>query len=74
MSILLDVKEIEVCNRPWWLDREGDYFDNYDPVQLVKITGKKIALKLQAIYNLPDEGMFHKKLGEFIEKLMEEVQ
>ena len=34
---------------------------------------KEIALKLQAIYNLPDEGMFHKKMGEFIEKLMEEI-
>lgn len=34
---------------------------------------KKILIKLQAIYNLPDEGMFHKKMGEFIEELMEEV-
>jgi len=34
---------------------------------------KAIAIKLQAIYNLPDGGMFNKKMGEFIEELNEEV-
>lgn len=41
---------------------------------LVKAQAKKILIKLQAIYNLPDEGMFHKKMGEFIKELMEEVK
>jgi len=40
---------------------------------IAKAQAKKILIKLQAIYNLPDEGMFHKKMGEFIEELMEEV-
>ncbi len=35
---------------------------------------KEIAIKLQSNYNLPDEGMFHKKLGDFIKELMEEVK
>ena len=33
----------------------------------------KILIRLQAIYNLPDGGMFNKKLGEFIKELKEEV-
>ena len=38
---------------------------------LKKSQAKKIVLKLQSIYNLPDEGMFHKKMGEFIKELLE---
>ena len=40
---------------------------------LLRIQAKKILIELQAIYNLPDGGMFNKKLGEFIKSLQEEV-
>ncbi len=39
--------------------------------QANKAQAKKILNKLQSIYNLPDEGMFHKKMGEFIQELLE---
>ena len=50
----------------------SDWCAGYDAG--AKAQAKKILIKLQAIYNLPDEGMFHKKMGEFIQELMEEVQ
>lgn len=34
---------------------------------------KAIAIKLQAIYNIADLGTSDRKMGEFIQKLMEEV-
>lgn len=53
----------------------GDYADIYVVIDAsAKAQAKKILIKLQAIYNLPDEGMFHKRLGEFIQSLMEEVK
>ena len=38
-----------------------------------KAQAKKIALELQSIYKLPDLKMEHERMGEFIEKLMEEI-
>ena len=38
-----------------------------------KAQAKKILIELQAIYNLPDGGMFHKKMGEFIKGLEDEI-
>ena len=62
----------------WLGNPENDPSTNVYPapdyIKLVKSTGKKIAIKLQAIYNLPDGGMFHKKMGEFIEQLLKEVK
>ncbi len=42
--------------------------------KVLKAQAKKILIQLQTIYNLPDEGMFHKQMGEFIEDLMGEVE
>ena len=39
--------------------------------RITKAQAKKILIELQAIYNLPDGGMFHKKLGDFIQELLE---
>ncbi len=39
--------------------------------KVLRAQAKKILIKLQRIY--ADEGMFHKKMGEFIEELLEEV-
>ena len=56
---------------------------NGKPFDAVEITAfeagadaivKEILIKLQAIYNLPDGGMFHNKMGEFIKELKEEVK
>ena len=61
MSVLLDVGEmIDIVTMPL----EQDF-------NLCKAQAKKILIELQAIYNLPDEGMFHKKMGEFIQELLE---
>ena len=68
MSILLEEKEIDEIADRYALR------PNYAEQLLVKETGKKILIELQAIYNLPDEGMFHKKMGEFIQSLMGEVE
>lgn len=86
--ILLDRDEIEIereaysveSRKIWDMDRTREWklrksrelescFSRTNKAQ-----AKKIALKLQKIYNLPDEGMFNKKLGEFIQQLMEEVK
>ena len=69
--ILLEEKEIE---------QEYDNILSRDPSQwdslnvgryLAKATAKKILIELQAIYK--DEGMFNKKLGEFIKELRGEI-
>ena len=65
--ILLDAKEIEAIPAT-------NFGGNVDDFNVVKATAKKILIQLQAIYNLPDEGMFHEKMGEFIKELMEEVK
>ncbi len=41
---------------------------------LTKATGKKILIQLQAIYNIPDLGAEDRRMGEFIQELMEEVE
>ena len=57
-----------------WLKFTGDNEYLRDIVESVaKAQAKKILIELQLIYNLPDEGMFHKKMGEFIKELNEEV-
>ena len=66
MSILLDVDEIMAIP-------VTNLGDNTDDFNVAKAQAKKILIKLQAIYNLPEEGMFHKKMGEFIQSLLEEV-
>ena len=68
MSILLEEKEIDEIADRYALR------PNYAEQLLVKETGKKILIELQAIYNLPDGGMFHNKMGEFIKGLEEEVK
>ena len=40
---------------------------------IVKATGKKILIKLQAIDKIPDLEAFDKRLKEFIKELKEEV-
>ena len=56
-----------------------DYCENLTKEELVWWRGvaqtqaKKIALKLQAIYKLPDLKMEHDRMGEFIESLLKEV-
>ncbi len=40
-------------------------------IKMLEAQAEKIALKLQSIYNLPDEGMFRKKMGKFIQELLE---
>ena len=66
-SILLDEKEmLEV----------GVYFGkNHKPALNValKAQAKKILIKLQAIYNIPDLRQSDKRMGEFIQSLQEEV-
>ncbi len=72
MSILLDRKEILAA-----LNELHPHFQDvvyHSDKRIVEAMGKKILIELQKIYNLPDEGMFHKKLGEFIQGLMEEVK
>ena len=46
--------------------------DGYGAV--VKATGKKILIELQAIYNIPDLRQSDKRMGEFIQSLQEEVK
>ena len=41
--------------------------------RVVKETGKKILIELQAIYNIPDLRQSDKRMGEFIQSLMEEA-
>lgn len=74
MSILLtdeQIKEVKVGYVAILVDGKPQIRDS-DRV-LIKAQLKKVTLELQAIYNLPDEGMFHKKMGKFIEELNEEV-
>ena len=73
MSILLDDDEIRVAKaeaaRLSWTHKAHPSYEKEK--YLLGVQAKKIALELQAIYSLPDEGMFHKKIGEFIQELME---
>ncbi len=62
------------------LDEEVTWgcFEGYDEEserleKVVKATGKKILIQLQAIYNIPDLGAEDVRMGEFIQELMEEV-
>ncbi len=71
--ILLDNKEITEAIDKVYPSGKGAYQANVADKAIVKATGKKILIQLQAIYNLPDEGMFHKQMGEFIQELNEEV-
>ena len=66
-------------NRPdgwktFW-ESEDAHLDNEDEIYEAGADAmlKKILIKLQAIYNLPDGGMFHKQMGEFIKRLRREV-
>ena len=71
MSILLDDKEIQdvlTCDCTTEFDVACDYIEAGGKAQ-----AKKILIELQTIYNLPDGGMFHKKMGEFIQELKDEV-
>ena len=74
--MLLDDKEIEVAKaeaeKLYWAFKAHPRFE-YDKY-LLSVQAKKILIKLQAIYNLPNEGMFHNKMGEFIESLLKEVK
>ena len=67
MSILLTEEEIEAMP-------VTNLGGNFDDLNLVKATGKKILPKLQAIYNIPDLGTSDRKMGEFIESLLKEVK
>ena len=68
MRILLEENAISEACYQCWVGRNKSECD-----AVAKSTAKKILIELQAIYNLPDEGMFHNKMGEFIEGLNEEV-
>ncbi len=72
--ILLDNSGITEAIDKVYPSGKGAYQANVADKAIVKATGKKILIKLQKIYNLPDEGMFHKKLGEFIQLLLKEVK
>ncbi len=69
--ILLDERAIREL---FLREAHSGIYGFYDAMGVsAKAQAKKIFIKLQAIYNLPDEGMFHKSMGEFIEGLDEEV-
>ena len=76
--ILLDNKAIDRVKKSvfyWDKERERPMFIGdrpyVEPRAMVKATGQKILIELQAIYK--DEGMFRNKMGEFIKELKEEV-
>ena len=78
--ILLDNKAIDRVKKSvfyWDKERERPMFIGdrpyVEPRAMVKATGQKILIELQAIYNLPDGGMFHNKMGEFIKELKGEI-
>ncbi len=71
--ILLDNSGITEAVESVYSSKVGTYSVNVADKSIVKATGKKILIQLQKIYDLPDEGMFHRKLGEFIKELNEEV-
>ena len=71
MKILLDDNEIQdvlIHDCTTEFDLACDYIEAG-----AKAQAKKILIELQAIYNLPDEGMFHNKMGEFIKSLKGEI-
>ena len=75
MSILLDDAESADTYRQMWFEGTTDELPSVRVRRsIVKATAKKILIELQAIYNLPDGGMFHNKMGEFIKSLREEVE
>ncbi len=69
------LEPVEIMGAVLAIDRDWQgYTDDYAIQEnIVKATGKKILIQLQAIYNLPDGGMFNERMGEFIKELMEEV-
>ena len=69
MSILLEPEEI--CRATGCASMGSGVLEIIG--QANKAQAKKILIELQAIYNLPDEGMFRKKMGEFIKELRDEV-
>ena len=66
--ILPDDEEMGVVVTEAWQGRLDTYCDG-----IAKATGKKILIQLQAIYNIPDLGAENKRMGEFIQELLEEV-
>ncbi len=79
MSILLEPSEISACyeipeNRGYIAyDKDWEIAGKAVDIAIGIAQAKKILIELQTIYNLPDEGMFHKKLGDFIQSLLEEM-
>ncbi|KKN74978.1 hypothetical protein LCGC14_0384800 [marine sediment metagenome] len=69
------LEPVEIMGAVLAIDRDWQgYTDDYAIQEnIVKATGKKILIQLQAIYNLPDGGMFNERMGEFIQELMEEA-
>ena len=79
MSILLD-GDIEylvdhVFDEELLLDHKPTQWELelYVYKKVLKAQVKEILIELQRIYNLPDEGLFHKQMGGFIEQLLKEV-
>ncbi len=70
MSILLDRDEI---NEAEDLALSGKVTYGIQTA-IAKAQAKKILIQLQAIYNIPDSGAEDKRMGGFIEELLEEVQ
>ncbi len=73
MSKLLDRKEYVKAMTEGGLPEVCAVYDD-DTIATLKAQARKIALELQIIHSIPDPKICDRKMGEFIKKLMEEVQ